>query len=1094
MNEKTDYKINNDEFIIENYNNAKAFSSFLPSIAGIWGKPIWTFYVNRGQAIAGLGTKDKDGAILEFVAANKAYRLTPTHGFRTFIKIKDKFYEPFKNEIDYNPEKIIQRMHITSHLLKLVEINQILKLQFTVEYFTIPNENLPVLARILTIKNISNKNTNINIIDGMPMITPYGTGNFLLKNMSRLAEGWFSGVMYETKYNIPIYKLKVIPEDRPEVIQIKGGNFYFGYYSKKSGINKLPNFIVDPNLVFGKVTDFSFPKEFIDKKSIHTDLNVTAKNKTPSAMGNFNISLNPKEEIKYFSTVGNFQNNQSLHSFINRILKDNTYFDRKKEENKTIIEELGNNVVTKSSSPKLDNYCQQTFIDNLLRGGYPITIGKDKNKKIYYIYSRIHGDMEREYNNFVIMPEYFSQGNGSYRDVNQNRRNDIFFNTDVEDNSFIFFMNLIQTDGFNPLGIMGSKFMITDKKKILKIFNKNDKKEIENFIAEPFTLGGFFNFLEDSNIQIKITKEELLDAIVKTSKKLDYATPGTCYWSDHWHYNIDMLESYLSIYPEKLEEILLNKKVFTYYDNPMTVKPRDEKYVIFNNQPRQLNAVYLHPEKEKIINSRKEDNHLVRTSYGKGSVYKTILLDKMLCVIANKYASLDPEGVGVEMESDKPNWCDALNGLPGIFGSSTAESIELYRWVNFLLDAFKSINNKKEIQITEEVLDLMLTLDKITKDYSSKNFEFWDKTHTVKELYRKRVLFGVSGKTKPISINKLNSILEIFAAKVEKGIKKAIDKTSGVIRTNFENSVIKYKIIEINGKPKLSQNNLVCIKPLKFKQVTLPYFLEGPVHYLRIMNNPNKAVEFHKKVSKTGVYDKKLKMFKVNASIKDASINIGRIKIFTPGWLENESVWLHMEYKYLLELLRNRAAEDFYKISKTALIPFMNPEIYGRSIFENVSFIVSSAHPESELHGQGFVSRLSGATAEFLSMWIALTSGLKPFLIKDKKLYLQFKPQLASWLFTKEKEEARIYYKNSTVENISIPKNSFLFKFLGKTAVIYHNPKRKNCFGKDGTKIDNIKITYFNNKTSMIKGDIIPPPFSYDIRDGKVKLINVHLI
>ncbi|MCM8779982.1 MAG: hypothetical protein NC914_02400, partial [Candidatus Omnitrophica bacterium] len=88
------------EFVIENYNFAKPFSNFLPGIAGLWGIPMWVFYVNRGQGIISCGTQDKDHSIMEFLPANKAYQLCSTHGFRTFIKIKkDKgyiYYEPFQ--------------------------------------------------------------------------------------------------------------------------------------------------------------------------------------------------------------------------------------------------------------------------------------------------------------------------------------------------------------------------------------------------------------------------------------------------------------------------------------------------------------------------------------------------------------------------------------------------------------------------------------------------------------------------------------------------------------------------------------------------------------------------------------------------------------------------------------------------------------------------------------------------------------------------------------------------------------------------------------------------------------------------------------
>jgi len=49
------YYLNKDgSFIIEDYQHAKVFSNFFPGIAGLWGVPMWAFYVNRGQAISSL--------------------------------------------------------------------------------------------------------------------------------------------------------------------------------------------------------------------------------------------------------------------------------------------------------------------------------------------------------------------------------------------------------------------------------------------------------------------------------------------------------------------------------------------------------------------------------------------------------------------------------------------------------------------------------------------------------------------------------------------------------------------------------------------------------------------------------------------------------------------------------------------------------------------------------------------------------------------------------------------------------------------------------------------------------------------------------
>jgi len=68
----------------------------------------------------------------------------------------------------------------------------------------------------------------------------------------------------------------------------------------------------------------------------------------------------------------------------------------------------------------------------------------------------------------------------------------------------------------------------------------------------------------------------------------------------------------------------------------------------------------------------------------------------------------------------------------------------------------------------------------------------------------------------------------------------------------------------------------------------------------------------------------------------------------------------------------------FFEEIKTGLVPFMDNKVYGRSPLEAASFIVSSAFPDPKLHGASFLARLSGSTAEMLSMWAVRTTLLSP--------------------------------------------------------------------------------------------------------------------
>jgi hypothetical protein len=252
----------------------------------------------------------------------------------------------------------------------------------------------------------------------------------------------------------------------------------------------------------------------------------------------------------------------------------------------------------------------------------------------------------------------------------------------------------------------------------------------------------------------------------------------------------------------------------------------------------------------------------------------------------------------------------------------------------------------------------------------------------------------------------------------------------------------------------------------------LPLFLEGPVHALKVQPDVTGARRLYASIKDSDLFDRKLNMYKVNAPLGDQTHEIGRARAFTPGWLENESIWLHMEYKYLLEVLRAGLYDEFFADFKQALIPFQDPAIYGRSPLENSSFIVSSAHPDQSLHGTGFVARLSGSTAEFLNIWSMMMAGEQPFFMQDGELYLAFKPALPGWLFD----------ENGIVS----------FTFLGGCQVVYNNPGKLDTFANGGLEPHNVTLHTADGRTIEIPGAIIGAPYAAMVREGRVD--SIHLI
>lgn len=1077
----SDYTLTNDGyFVINNYNDQKPFSNFFPGIAGVWGIPMWVFYVNRGQGIASFGTESKDKAILEFQPAHKSYRLTPSQGFRTFIKVKSHgqthYWEPFQSLLLGTDFKKDQTMKISAHDLTIEEVNHSLGIKITVNYSTLPEEPFSALVRKVKLENISKHNIAIEMLDGLPVIVPFGLGDWLNKHISRTIEAWVKVRNIENK--IPFYQLNVEVADKPEVKHIVEGNFFFSFNPGEKAVQLNP-VIVEASQIFGERMDFASPARFFEK-TFELPKKQLTDSKSPCAFTFIEANLKAGADKTIVSLFGYARDIDQLKNIKAKVLKTG-FIDAKAKRNQEIIDEIKNFALTVSSSNEFNLYAQHTFLDNVLRGGLPISLKTSEGNVAFNVYSRKHGDLERDYNFFTLAPTFFSQGNGNYRDVNQNRRNDVWFNSDVKESHLINFLNLVQADGYNPLIVKGTSFTVKDQGKLNQLIDQaveaEKRDDLKSFLKTTFLPGALADYIVKNNIKLSMELKEFIGHILEDCRKQELAEHGEGFWTDHWTYNLDMIESYLSLYPEELENILLKKRAFTFYHNHHYVFPRDQRYILTDRGVRQYKSVF-HPE-----NGQKDVEPKLKTDNGKGEVYLTILIVKLLCLIANKAATFDPSGAGIEMEADKPNWYDALNGLPGLMGSSISETFELKRFAQFVLRAFEKlhVNDQLGIVLFEELAQFIQQLKGVL---SSQNdpLNYWNQSNELKEKYRQKVREGISGKEQALTVGDIKNFLKLIVSRTEK---------SESVARNQRGELSTYFYHEVTAHDSLPDSKHV--RPTKFKIHHLPLFLEGYVHALRAEEDKTQAQGFYRQVIKSGLYDSKLKMFKVNDNLTSETEEIGRTRVFPSGWLENQSIWLHMEYKFMLELIRTGLYKEYYENFKNVMIPFLKPEVYGRSILENSSFIASSVHEDKNFHGQGFVARLSGSTAEFIHMWLYMNIGKEPFALdNNQKLVLNFNPVLKGDMFTQAEHEINFYSQHAW-KKIRIPKNTYAFNFLGNTLIVYHNPKRQDTFGQLKPSIEKIQLHYTNSKKSVIiDSSYLPEPYSKDIRQQKVEQIDVY--
>lgn len=1118
----------NGRYILENYDSLKPMANFLCGIGGLWGVPMWAFYVNRGQGITSFGINNKDGAIAKFNTAEKAYQQTPFTGFRTFVKgtksdgttFASMPFFPKRGSISMskNDDLISRNMMIGTNEMEIQEIDSVNDLQTNVLYYTIPNEDFPSLVRKTTFTNLDEHSSiDIEVLDGLGRLVPSGLGNWALDAMGRTMEAWMN--VYNVnglEKNEPFFHISQGTADSAQVQIIKDGHFSVAFVDDDSagnldsnGLYKQLPFIVDPSVVFDTDTTLTDPRGFFaSSDSIHDILALPqgTTSRTPCAFAGAKLHIEPGKSVSIITVYGHSDNVDQFVGVHSPLLRRSGYVNHKREEAEALANGITDKVATKTSSSVFDAYVKQDFLDNVLRGGLPIALGDSSNPKIYHTFSRIHGDIERDYNNFQIDTTYFSQGPGNFRDVNQNRRLDVLHTPVVGDFNIRMFLSFVQADAYNPLTVATTNFKIPASKIELLVPSLHVKEDypgrsnsalVASLLRRPFRIGQLFNDFKTYSLTFDIEKSKVVDIIVSHANQevaAQYAQNG--FWADHWTYTLDLVENYLTVFPDKESSLLFESAPVPFYMSPAVVRPRHTRYSLVASPAdpskstiRVYNAVSAWGDKDfpttrvNALNTIYSDPSYVADTAGAGGVWQRTksgdvfavpIITKLAMLGILKFSTLDPNGMGVEMEGGKPGWNDAMNGLPGILGSGMPETYEMLRVLRFVKAAVLKHNGN--IQFPTEFYTFIEALEAASTTYASSsktakdNVAYWDACNTARETYRDSTVATFDGSFSSFSANEFVQIISKMEMKTEDGIARALATNNGLSPTYFHYECTDYSIIDPVITDPTGPAPPTQIIAKSFDLRTLPLFLEGPTRHMKVVSSIEERRNIYNLAKESKLYDSALQMFTISESLIGMGQDVGRMMAFSPGWLENQSVWLHMSYKFYLELLRGGLYDEFYTEIKTGLVPFMDNEVYGRSPLEAASFIVSSAFPDKKLHGASFLARLSGSTAEFLSMWAIMFGGDQPFTVNsDNELVCQLQPKLHASFFTVE--------------------NTVSFTFLGEINVTYYNPERKNTWDATPQKAS---VVMKDGTVVAVNDAIFVGDLAHKIRNLEVKEIKVY--
>ena len=1047
------YELESDgAFRIERYDLAPAFCSFLPGLGGPDGVPLWCMYANRGQAVVSFGTQDKDHAVAEFLPATWAYQLVGTQGFRTFCKIDGAFYEPFHAVPAEHPD-CVRTMRIRADSLELCEVNPSRGLRFTVRYFSPVNQPLGSLVRQLTIANITTAPHRITALDGLALMIPAGFTDQGLKTLRHIHEAY--ACVRLACGRVPYYTAKVAAHDEPEVVRLTAGHFYAAWLARGAQWQPVEA-LVDPHVVFDAGHDLSTPRHFIGRDSIDRAGQVW-ENRMPCALVPIQAALAPEESVTLTAIVGSAPHEELLATFLSRFTRP-ADVDRALQDSHRLMEEVVAPCRTVSGIPIIDAYVGQNYLDNVLRGGVPVLLPSTAGPTPLHVYARRHGDLERDYNYFVLPPQPLSSGSGNYRDVCQNRRWNAWFYPGVQDHEIRMFVELLQADGYNPLSVDGYRWRLppgVDPLPLCPACDAAARAQLLHILQRRFQPGELLHWAALHGVALDDRAGWVRNILGQCDRMLTAHGHDGGYWIDHWTYVTDLLEAYAAVYPDRVEAMLVENANVGWFDEGAYVVPRTEKYAMRHAGPLQINAVTDGAPASRPLPP-------------------VTVFGKLCALLAVKAVSFDYECRGVEMEAGRPGWNDSLNGLPGMFGSSTCEAVETARLAAWLR------THLPRIPATDFPTEVAEFIGQVVADLSAPDYS-WDRAATLRERFRARIRTGSSGDRCSVSSTQLTQLLSGVERRARAAVAKSVDPQAGLIHTYYVN---RPEVLTPPAVDPAANAAPLVERVKKFTAEPLPLYLEGQVHWLRLLDRPEQARAVWQAVRKSPLFDDELQMYKLNECLERCPPEIGRARTFTRGWFENESIWLHMSYKYLLELLRAGLHDEFFADARTMLVPFMDPGVYGRSPLENSSFIASSANPDAHTHGRGFIARLSGSTAEFIHIWLLLTVGPDPFFMAAGKLRFRVVPALPGDWFTRQ--ETSIPWQG---QDVDIPPNCLACALLGTLLLVYHNPSRRNTFGAGGVK----PVRYVLDGTHEVTAACLDEVLAGGLRERKYQRMDVWL-
>jgi hypothetical protein len=737
---------------IEHYDRMAPFF-----IAVVSGHDHWMYVSSTGGLTCGRG--NPDNALFPYETDDRIHDAHATAGPATFLLVERagevRLWQPFSRApAVYRVERNLYK-NLTGNRLEFEEVNHDLGLSFAYQWST--GERFGFI-RTATLRERAGAAAQIDLLDGIRNVLPYGVNSAMQARLSTLVEAYRQAEV-DTATGAGLFTLSSIPTDRAEPSEALKATvaWHTGLDEPRVllSTDQLDGFlrgerVESESLRTGRRTDYLLnarlelaagatrqwrqvadvaqgPSAVVDRldtvfsgvagDAIERDIDAGARRirELVGRADGFQHSARPLGAARHFS-------NTLFNVMRGGVFPDGYRFSA--DDFLRFVKAWNRPLATRFKD-LLDGLGDAPDRGRLLAAAAASGDADMERLALEYLpltFSRRHGDPSRPWNYFNIdiraadgSDRLYYEGN--WRDIFQNWEALAHSHPGYAENFIAKFVNASTPDGHNP-------YRIT-------------RDGIDWEVLDP-----------------------------------DDPWSNIGYWGDHQVvYLLALLEFSQRYQPGALAG-WLEKPVFVYADVPYRIRG----YAELLRNPRASVRYDLECAERSAGRVREigSDGRLVVRA--DGAIHHVTLLEKLLVLVLAKLASLVPEG-GIWMNTQRPEWNDANNALVG-YGLSMVTLYHLRRFLAFLREVLVTVESR-EFEVSQEVEAFFEAVSEvIASDDVAPGADFDDRARrgfmnrmgAAAEAWREQVYAGFSGATAGVEAARLTAFIDRALALLDDSI------------------------------------------------------------------------------------------------------------------------------------------------------------------------------------------------------------------------------------------------------------------------------------------------------------------------------------